>query len=145
MESHSVYTEHWASPWWRCKFSSNLRTISPWFPPVEMKLIPKPVWELTQGNSQRVMVHGASMLSYFKTFITVMIVMLLKGQTSGSIGQRRVQNSAMFMPTMTLDRWKDRPLDMVWAESHKQHRRGGDSMDQTTVKLQEKNVLVIWT
>lgn len=59
------------------------------------------------------------MLSYFKTFFTVMIAVLLKGQPSGSIGQRRVQNSAMFMPTVTLDRGKDRPLDMVWAESHK--------------------------
>lgn len=59
------------------------------------------------------------MLSYFKVFITVMIAVLLKGQTSGSIGQRRVQNSAMLMPTVTLDRQKDRPLNMVWAEQHK--------------------------
>lgn len=59
------------------------------------------------------------MLSYLKVFITVMIAVLLKGQTSGSIGQRRVQNSAMLMPTVTLDSQKDRPLNIVWAEPHK--------------------------
>lgn len=56
------------------------------------------------------------MHSYFKAFIAAMIAVLLKEQTSGSFGQRRVPNSDMFMPTVTLDRGKDRPLTMVWAE-----------------------------
>lgn len=73
--------------------------------------------------------------------ITVMIAVLLKGQTSGSTGQRRVPNSAMLMPTVTLNRQKDRPLNIVWAEPHKHStEEKGTAWTQTTVKFTgEKN------